>query len=97
MEPRADCEGGAMNSATAIEEDGDEIFISMSDVRCRAGRECSGEKLVQVDGYMRCPVCNASYGFAKRRTDGSDSRDHHPRQNDEEQFSAPLTTTGGAA
>ena len=41
-----------------VEEDGDEIFVAIKDVRC-----CS-KKLRAIDGFWCCPACNLSYGEA---------------------------------
>ena len=41
-----------------VEEDGDEIFVAIKDVRC------CGKKLRALDGFWRCPACNLSYGEA---------------------------------
>jgi hypothetical protein len=39
-----------------IEEDGDEIFTPISDVLC------CGYRLIEIRGFWRCQICNASYG-----------------------------------
>jgi len=43
-----------------VEEDGDEIFVAIKDVRC------CGKKLRAIDGFWRCPACNLSYGETGR-------------------------------
>lgn len=39
-----------------VEEDGDEIFVPIADVRC------CGKRLKQLDGFWRCPACRNSFG-----------------------------------
>jgi hypothetical protein len=40
----------------SVEEDGDEVFIPISDVRC------CGLRLKRDSGFWKCPMCRLSYG-----------------------------------
>jgi hypothetical protein len=52
----------------AVEEDGDEVFIPLADVRCWVKASCGGARLVKQrhdnnsSMHWRCPKCGGYYG-----------------------------------